>query len=52
MIREAVDRLLGAEERPGRSARFVGSAAGPEQAPISERAEELLREYLRRTPPQ
>lgn len=51
VIREAVDRLLTSEARPRRRARFIGIASGPEQAPISEHAEELLREYLRRKSP-
>lgn len=51
VIREAVDRLLTSEARPRRRARFIGIASGPERAPISERAEELLREYLRRKSP-
>ena len=51
VIREAVDRLLASETGPRRRARFIGIASGPEQAPISERAEELLREHLRRKTP-
>ncbi len=52
VVREAIDRLLATERRPRRQPRFVASAAGPERAPVSERAEELLREYLRRNTPQ
>jgi len=48
VIREAVDRLLASEARPRRRARFVGIASGPEQGPISEHVEDLLRDYLRR----
>ena len=51
VIREAVDRLLASQTRPRHRARFIGIASGPERAPISEHAEELLREHLRRTSP-
>ncbi len=50
VIREALDRLLASERGPRRRARFVGSFAGSEPAPISERIEELLRKDLRRRP--
>ncbi len=49
-IREAIDRLLAADEHPRQRTRFVGSFAGPDHAPVSERTEELLRDYLRRRP--
>lgn len=51
VIREAVDRLLAADGRPRKRIRFVGSFVGPDRAPVSERAEDLLRTYLRRRTP-
>lgn len=51
VIREAVDRLLASQARPRHRARFIGVAAGPKGAPVSEHAEEFLRDYLRRTSP-
>src|SRR5205807_7581408 len=48
IIRDAVDRLLTSESRPRRRARSIVIASGPDQAPISEHTEELLRDYLRR----
>jgi hypothetical protein len=50
VLREAVDRVLAEEPFPKRS-RFVGSAAGPDNAAVSERAEELLRAHLRKRRP-
>ena len=45
VIRDAVGRFLSSEARPRRRARLIGIASGAEQAPISEHAEELLRDY-------
>lgn len=48
VIRDAVGRFLSSEARPRRRARIIAIASGPEQALISEHAEELLRDDLRR----
>jgi len=50
-IREAVDRFLVAEGPARPRSRFVASAAGSARASVSEWAEELLREHLRRACP-
>lgn len=50
VIREAVDRWLSDADGPPRS-RLLGVAAGPRNAPISERVEDLLTAHLRRRRP-